>query len=145
MSDSPNVILVNRTKRPPRMLVLNLTKKIAPVKVTNRTTDETRDGLRSKRISTKFVPDSIRIPAGGELEVKRAILGCPDVAAAKARREIRVKPAPSEAEKKTAAAKLKAAKAAAKAYAEAKKKSASVVGQPKTRQKKRGGEGGGEA
>ena len=93
-----NVTLVNRTKRPPRMLVLNLTRQVAPVQVENRTTEESRDGTRRKRVSTKLVPAAVRIPARGEAEVDEVCLGCPDVAAAIARREILVrrpaKPAP---------------------------------------------------
>lgn len=93
-----NVILVNRTKRPKRGLVLNLTKKIAAVKVTNRTTEETRQGERRKRVSTKLVPDSIRILAGGSLEVPEIVLGAPEVKAAIARRDIMVKrPEPGKA------------------------------------------------
>lgn len=86
-----NVILINRTRRPSRMLTYNLVKNIAAVKVENRVTTETRDGKRAKRISTKLVPDSIRILAKGQLEVPEIYLRCPEVAAGIANREILVK------------------------------------------------------
>lgn len=85
-----NVILENRTKRPRRMLVFNLTRNVATVKVVNRTTEETRQGERRKRVSSKLVPDSIRVPyGGGQVEVDEKVLGVPDVAAAISRRELR--------------------------------------------------------
>lgn len=91
------VILTNRTKRPPRMLILELTKQVAPVKVTNRTTDEAKDGTRLKRISTKIVPDVLRIPSKTEtLPVPESYLQCPAVKEARARREISVRDAPPE-------------------------------------------------
>lgn len=86
-----NVILVNRTRRPSRMLIYNLAKNIAAVKVENRTMEETRDGKRAKRVSSKLVPDSIRIPAKGELEVDEKILFCPEVKAGIGKRDLRVK------------------------------------------------------
>ena len=86
-----NVILVNRTRRPARMLIYNLAKNIAPVKVENRTMEETRDGKRAKRISSKLVPDSIRIPAKSELVVDEKVLHCPEVKSGIDKRELRVK------------------------------------------------------
>jgi hypothetical protein len=82
------VVLLNSKKRPPRMLVLNLTRLVASVTVENRTTEESRDGARRKRVSQKSVPDSLRIPAGASVEVPASYLGCPDVAAAVARRDV---------------------------------------------------------
>lgn len=73
------------------MLTYNLAKNIAPVKVENRVTEETRDGKRAKRISTKLVPDSIRIPANGELEVDERVLLCPEIKKALEKREISTK------------------------------------------------------
>ena len=83
-----NVILVNRPRRPPRMLTYNLAKNIVAVKVENRVTEETRDGKRAKRISTKLVPDSIRIPAKSEIEVDEKVLLCPEIKKALEKREI---------------------------------------------------------
>lgn len=101
------VTLVNRTKRPPRMLVLNLTKDVAPVKVVNRTTQESRDGQRRIKVIEKVVPQAIRIPAGGSLKLTgknygnpEAVMRCPEVAAAIAAREIRVDRSPVAQPKK---------------------------------------------
>ncbi len=85
-----NVILENKTKRPRKMIVLNLTLGALALKVVNRTTEESKDGLRRARVSSKLVPGAIRIPSGGKLEVPESYLGCPEVKAAIARREIRV-------------------------------------------------------
>lgn len=91
-----NVTLQNRTKKPARMLVLHLTKQIAPVEVENRTMEESRDGVRKLRISTKVVPDSIRIPSGGTVEVDEAALGCPEIVQAiKDRDVLVVRPVPA--------------------------------------------------
>lgn len=87
-----NVILENRTKWPPRMLVLNLDIQVASVRVENRTVVEGKDGKRRTKISTKSVPDSIRIPADGKsLPLPKKILSCREVKAAINAREIRVK------------------------------------------------------
>jgi hypothetical protein len=87
-----NVILENRTKRPSRMLVLNLDVAIASVRVENRSIVETPDGKQRVKISTKSVPDSIRIPAGGEsVPLPEKILRCSEVKRALDAREIRVK------------------------------------------------------
>lgn len=145
MSD---VILVNRTKRPRRMLVLNLPKQIAAVKVTNRTTEESRDGARRKRVSTKLVGGSLRIMAGGESEpLDPKVLRAPDVKAAIAARHVTVKKAPTKAEAAETAEKLKAQKARSAAWAKKKAaaKTAAPVessGSPKTRKKKNGNGGG---
>lgn len=88
MSD---VILVNRTKRPKRMLVLNLTTKVAAVKVTNRVTVEDKQGNRRKKVTSKLVPDSIRIRAGGRTgPLPEAVLSCPEVKQAIAARDLRM-------------------------------------------------------
>ena len=88
MSD---VILINRTRRPPKMRVYNLSKNIAAVKVENRVTVETRDGKRAKKLTSKLVPTSIRIPAKGQLIVPEIYLSCPEIAAAIKNRELLVK------------------------------------------------------
>lgn len=85
-----DVTLVNQTRRPPHMLVLILTKQVAPVQVTNRTTQETRQGERAKKISTKLVPDSLRIPSGASVDVDEKVLHCPEVAEAIRLRKVRV-------------------------------------------------------
>lgn len=104
-----DVILRNRTKRPARMLVLNLTKDVRGVVVTNRLTLETRQGDRRKKIVKKVVPDSIRIPAGKDsANLPEEVLKCPEVADAVKRRDLLVirqeTPAPkAETEPKPAA------------------------------------------
>lgn len=136
-----NVILMNRTKRPRRMLVLNLTKAVAAIEVTNTTTDETRQGERRKRVSSKLVPDSIRIPSGGQLEVSERTLSAPDVKAAIARRDIVVKRAPSEVEAQVEAQKVADQKSRSEAWAKKKAaaQAAAAEDAPKTRRKKNGG------
>jgi len=99
-----DVILKNTTKHPKRMLVFNLTREISPVKVTNRTTVETRDGERRKKQSSKLVPDSVRIPYGTEVTVSAACLQVPEIAAAVERRELKVRPVPQDAGPKPAKA-----------------------------------------
>lgn len=93
-----NVTLVNRTKRPARMLVLNLTKEHAPVPIEVRMTEETKDGIRSKRVEQRLIGDSLRIMAGERVEVDEGVLSCPDVVSAVSNRELlvekRSEPAP---------------------------------------------------
>lgn len=119
-----NVILENRTKRPPRMLVLNLDVAIASVRVENRTVVETPDGKQRVKVSTKSVPDSIRIPAGGEsVPLPEKILRCSEVKRALETREIRVKAEAAAAPKAApnpALVKAKAEKQAAKGGKKAK-------------------------
>lgn len=136
-----NVILMNRTKRPRRMLVLNLTKAVASVEVTNTTTDETRQGERRKRVATKLVPDSIRIQSGGQLEVSTRTLSAPDVKAAIARRDIVVKKAPSAVETQVEVLKLADQKARSEAWVKKKAaaKAAALEGAPTARRKKNDG------
>lgn len=86
-----NVVLINKTKKPPKMLVLNLAKNISPVKVENRTIHTNKTGKVARKISSKLVPDSIRIPARGELLVDEKILLCPEVKKAIQKQEIAVK------------------------------------------------------
>jgi hypothetical protein len=72
------------------MLVLNLTKNVQAVKVTNKLTVETRDGRRGTKTVNKVVPGSLRIPVRGKVTVSKEVLSCPDVAAAIANKYIRV-------------------------------------------------------
>lgn len=74
------IVLWNRSKRPRRMLVMNLTKGVEAVKVENRTSETNKRGQTAKRVSTKLVPGALRIPAGAKVEVDAAVLGCPEVA-----------------------------------------------------------------
>lgn len=74
------IVLWNRAKRNRRMLVLNLTKSVAAVSVENRTVETNKRGETRKRISTKLVPDSLRIPAGAKVMVDESVLKCPEVA-----------------------------------------------------------------
>jgi len=74
------IVLWNRAKRNRRMLVLNLTKSVAAVSVENRTTETNKRGETRKRVSTKLVPDSLRIPAGASVMVDESVLKCPEVA-----------------------------------------------------------------
>lgn len=86
-----NVSLVNKTKRPPRMLTYNLTKEVDPIKVTNRLREESKDGVRRIRVVNKIVPGSIRIPAGSQSKpIDEKVLKCPEVAAGLKRREFTV-------------------------------------------------------
>lgn len=74
------IVLWNRAKRYRRMLVLNLTKATAAVSVENRTSETNKRGETRRRVSTKLVPDSIRIPAGGKILVDASVARCPEVA-----------------------------------------------------------------
>lgn len=74
-----NIVLWNRSKRPRRMLVLNLTKSVAAVTVENRAVETNKKGELMTRVSKKLVPDSLRIPAGARVEVDSAVLKCPEV------------------------------------------------------------------
>lgn len=74
------------------MLVLNLDITFASVRVENRTVVETSDGKQRVKISSKSVPDSIRIPAGGEsVPLHEKVLQCSEVRRALEAREIRVR------------------------------------------------------
>lgn len=84
------VTLKNRTRRPPRMLTLNLARKVAAKKVVRHTYDEDKDGNRHLRQSTILAPDSIRIPAGSTVKVDEKALGSPEVAKAIRKRKIEV-------------------------------------------------------
>jgi hypothetical protein len=84
------VTIVNKTKRPARMLVFNLDKSSFPVQVVNRVTEEGKDGIRKIRVVNKLVPDSLRIPAGGMVKVDRKVAECSSVQSALARREISI-------------------------------------------------------
>jgi hypothetical protein len=88
----PTVLLENKTKRPQRMLVLNLTKMTAPYKVMSKRTHETKNGDRSYKVVAHNVPGSVRIPAGSSLEVDAEFLKCPSVRAAIARHELSATP-----------------------------------------------------
>lgn len=93
-----DVILKNNTKHPKRMIIFNLTRELAPVKVMNRITVETRDGERRTKMSSKLVPDSIRIPYGGEsLPIPEEYLQVREIAAAIEKREVLVVSAPRDA------------------------------------------------
>jgi len=98
-----DVTLENRTRRPRRGLVLNLTKGAAPVRVTHRTTEEDRQGRRRQRVIDRIVPGSLRVPAGKRVKVDEKILRCPEVAAAIARRDLLVHRAPENADTSTKA------------------------------------------
>lgn len=85
------VKLQNTTKRPRRMLVLSLTKAVAPVRVDNTTVEESADGQRRTRVSKKLVPDSIRVPVDGFSEdLDPVCLTCPQVQKAIAERLVKV-------------------------------------------------------
>lgn len=74
------VTLVNRTD-PPRPLVLNLTAVVAPVRMELDRRVEAK-GVVSVQKRRLVVPDSITVPARGELEVDDSVLSCPDVQSA---------------------------------------------------------------
>lgn len=136
---SKTVTLVNRTKRPRRMLVLNLTKAVAPVSITNRTTEESRQGDRRTRVSRKLVPDSLRIRHGGSETVPATYLDAPEVKAAIKAGDLAVKKSPTADEKKAADSQAARSKAWAKKKAAAKadpKKAPAPAGEPKTRRNK---------
>lgn len=85
------VKLQNTTKRPRRMLVLSLTKAVAPVRVENTTVEESSDGQRRTRVSKKLVPDSIRVPVDGFSEdLDPVCLTCPEVQKAITERHVKV-------------------------------------------------------
>lgn len=98
-----DIVLKNNTKHPRRMLVFNLTREIAPVKVHNRTMEETRDGVRRVRQSSKLVPDSVRIAHGETSRPLPAdVVKVPEIAKAIDARELIVLDAPKDAGPKPA-------------------------------------------
>lgn len=74
------IVLWNRAKRNRRMLVMNLTNNVASVTVENRTVEMNKRGEQRRRVSTKLVPDSLRIPAGARVMVDASVAKCPEVA-----------------------------------------------------------------
>lgn len=60
----PLVILENRTRRPRRMLTLNLPRDLAPVRSTVQTRVEGKDGVRRMKVVDRNIGDSLRIPHG---------------------------------------------------------------------------------
>jgi hypothetical protein len=86
------VTLTNRTKRPPRMLVLNLDITVASERIQRRETVEGKDGKRRKKPVNMSVPKSLRIlPGEKSAPVPCSYLRCKEVAAAVAARDILVK------------------------------------------------------
>lgn len=80
------------------MLVLNLTKNVSATRINVRSRVEAKDGVRRVKAFDKLVPGSLHIPHGKMIEADEAVLGCPDVMNAIAKRWIRVhREAPSVA------------------------------------------------
>lgn len=94
--DSPwrmDIVLKNNTKAPKRMLVFNLADK--SVKVSNVITVESRDGERRQKLTSKLVPDSIRIPCGLSSEpLPSSVLEIPEIKRAVEARDVLVEQVP---------------------------------------------------
>lgn len=87
----PLVILENRTRRPRRMLTLNLPREIAPVRSVVRTRVEAKDGTRRIKVVDRNVGGSLRVPYGAVSQpVPEAYLHAPDIKAAVLSRELRI-------------------------------------------------------
>jgi hypothetical protein len=85
------VILENRTKRPPRMLVFNLDINLFAVKVENQILVKGKDGQERKKRTSKRSPDSLRIPAQSQTEpLPEKILHCKKIKEAIRNKEIAV-------------------------------------------------------
>lgn len=86
-----NVILENRTRRPRRMLVLNLPRELAPVRSTVQTRVEAKDGTRRMKIVDRNIGDSLRIPHGCVSQpIPEKLLTAPEVRKVVKAREVRV-------------------------------------------------------
>ena len=86
-----NVILENRTRRPRRMLTLNLPRELAPVRSVVRVREESKDGVRRIKTVDRNVGDSIRIPFGAVSQpIPEKLLHAPEIAKVVKARELRV-------------------------------------------------------
>lgn len=86
-----NVILENRTRRPRRMLTLNLPRELAPVRSVVKTRVEAKDGTRRIKTVDRNVGGSIRIPFGAVSQpIPEKYLHAPDVVRCVKGRELRV-------------------------------------------------------
>ena len=84
------VILENVTRRPPRMLIFNLTRATAPTPITTRQTETTADGVTGVRVIKKVVAGSLTLPHRTPCEVDEKIAACPEVAEAIKRKYVKV-------------------------------------------------------
>lgn len=85
------VILENRTRRPRRMLTLNLPREIAPVRSVVRTRVESKDGVRRIKVLDRNVGGSLRIPFGSVSQpIPETYLAAPELVRVIKAREVRV-------------------------------------------------------
>lgn len=84
------VTLINKTK-PSRMLTLNLTTEVAPVRIDRRKQVVDRRGELRHRLTTAVVSGSVRIVAGGQVtDLPESVLKCPEIKSAVEKRWIKV-------------------------------------------------------
>jgi hypothetical protein len=83
------VIIKNKTKKPPRMLVFNLDSGIYPKKITNKISVHGKDGKIRKKVVNKLCSESLRIPSRGQSALlDRKILDCKSIKNAIKKHEI---------------------------------------------------------
>ena len=87
----PLVILENRTRRPRRMLTLNLPRELAPVRSRVQTRVEAKDGTRRLKVVDRNIGDSMRIPHGCVSQpFDEKLLHAPEIRKVVRAREVRV-------------------------------------------------------
>lgn len=80
---SDDVILVNNTRRPKRMLVLNIPPNLRPERVTRIQVQADKQGRKRARRTSATIGSSVRVPANGEsAPIPKSALRAPDIASA---------------------------------------------------------------